>query len=69
VMATPVPELVEELSARIIVLQGGQVVACDTADGLRARAGVSGPLAEVLERLIHPQTADNIRQYFEGLSE
>ena len=69
VMATPVPELVEELSDRIVVLQEGEVLAYDTADGLRARAGASGPLADVLERLIHPQTLDNIRQYFEGFSE
>ena len=69
VMATPVPELVEELSDRIVVIQEGQVVAYETADGLRARANTSGPLAEVLERLIHPQTLDNIQHYFEGFSE
>ena len=69
VMATPVPELVEELSDRIVVIQGGQVVAYDTAEGLRAKANTSGPLAEVLERLIHPQTLDNIQQYFQDFSE
>jgi len=69
VMATPVPELVEELSDRIVVLQQGQVVAYDSPDGLREQTNSSGPLAEVLERLIHPHTLDNIQQYFEGFSE
>ena len=67
VMATPVPELVEELSQRIVVLREGQVAAFETTDGLRRLTGCAGPLADVLERLFHPQTADNIRQYFEGL--
>jgi ABC-type multidrug transport system ATPase subunit len=69
VMATPVPELVEELSDRIVVIKEGQVLAYDTIEGLRARADCSGPLGEVLERLIHPHTLDNIQQYFEGFSE
>jgi ABC-2 type transport system ATP-binding protein len=66
VMATPVAELVEELAERIVILRDGQIVACDTADGLRRQTGCSGPLAEVLERLFHPQTADNLAHYFEG---
>ncbi len=65
-MSTPVAELVEELAHRIVVLRDGQVAAFDTADGLRRQTGCSGSVAEVLERLIHPQTADNLRQYFEG---
>jgi len=66
VMTTPVPELVEELAHRICILRDGQIIACDTADGLRGQTGCSGPLSEVLERLIHPQTLDNIEQYFQG---
>jgi ABC-type multidrug transport system ATPase subunit len=66
VMATPVPELVEELAQRIVVLHDGRVAALETLDGLRQSTGCAGPLAEVLERLIHPETTDNIRQYFEG---
>jgi ABC-2 type transport system ATP-binding protein len=69
VMTTPVPELVEELAHRIVLLRDGQVLAHDTAEGLRRRAGCAGPLAEVLERLIHPQTIDNIDHYFQGLPE
>jgi ABC-type multidrug transport system ATPase subunit len=66
VMSTPVAELVEELARRIVILRDGQVAAFDTADGLRRQTGCSGTVAEVLERLVHPQTADNLRQYFEG---
>lgn len=66
VMATPVPELVEELAHRIGVIAEGRVIAYDTAEGLRRQTEVSGPLAEVLERLIHPQTLDNLQRYFGG---
>lgn len=66
VMTTPVPELVEELADRIVIIREGRVVAFDSADGLRRTTESSGPLAEVLERMIHPETLDNIRTYFEG---
>ncbi len=65
-MATPVPELVESVAHRIAVIRNGEVVAYDTADGLRRMTGCSGSLQEVLERLIHPQTLENIEHYFEG---
>jgi ABC-2 type transport system ATP-binding protein len=66
VFSSPVAELVEELARHIVVLRDGQVAAYDTADGLRRQTGCSGPLAEVLEKLIHPHSEDNLRQYFEG---
>jgi ABC-2 type transport system ATP-binding protein len=66
VLSTPVAELVEELAQRIVVLRDGQVAAFDTADGLRRQADCSGPLAEVLEKFLHPQSEDNLQQYFEG---
>jgi ABC-type multidrug transport system ATPase subunit len=66
VMSTPVAELVEELAQQIVVLRDGQVAAFDTPDGLRRQTGCSGSMAEVLEQLVHPQTADNLRQYFAG---
>jgi ABC-2 type transport system ATP-binding protein len=66
VMSTPVAELVEELAQRIVVLGEGQVIAFDTAEGLRRQTGCFGSMAEVLERLVHPQTVDNLRHYFEG---
>lgn len=65
VMTTPVPEVVEELSHRIVVMRNGQVAAFDTAEGLRRMAQCSGPLAEALERLLHPETLDNVARYFD----
>ena len=64
VMATPVPELVEEVADRVAVIGGGRIVACDTVDGLRRATGVDGRLDEVYERLVSPDTADKIDRYF-----
>lgn len=63
-LATPVPELVEELAERVAVMRAGQIIACDTIDNLRRIAGTSGPLSEVYERLTSPQTLDRIERYF-----
>ncbi len=68
VMTTPVPELVEELADRIAVLRDGQVAAYDTVEGLRRRVQSSGPLAEVLERLLHPETLDHVKEYFRAMA-
>lgn len=65
VMTTPVPELVEELADRIAIIQDGELAALDTADGLRRLSGVSGSLAEVLQRMLHPNTVENIERYFQ----
>ena len=64
VMATPVPELVEELADRIAVVRQGQIVAFDDMAGLRRTSGCRGPLAEVYEKLYSPQTARNVENYF-----
>ncbi len=66
VMTTPVPEIVEELADRVAILRDGQIVAFDTPDGLRRQAQSAGPLAEALERILHPETMDKVRKYFEG---
>jgi ABC-type multidrug transport system ATPase subunit len=63
VLTTPVPELVEELADRIVVLHDGELLAFDRAEGLRQRTGCSGPLAQVLERLIFPQAIESIEEY------
>jgi ABC-type multidrug transport system ATPase subunit len=67
VMTTPVPELVEGLADRIAIIQDGRLAAFDAADGLRHLAGVSGSLAEVLERMLHPDTVQNIERYFANI--
>lgn len=65
VMTTPVPELVEEIADRIVILRDGEVLAYDTLDGLRRQTGCSGSLAEILERFVHPKTLDSIQHYFD----
>jgi ABC-type multidrug transport system ATPase subunit len=65
VMTTPVPELVEEMADRIVVLREGQVVAYDTADGLRRETGAIGPLGDVLGKLLHPKALEGVARYFE----
>jgi ABC-type multidrug transport system ATPase subunit len=42
VMATPVPDLVEDLADRIAVVRDGSLVAFDTIPGLRQASGVEG---------------------------
>ncbi len=65
-MATPVPEIVEELAHRIALIHHGELIAVDTVDGLRKHANVEGDLQEVLERLLNPQTLEHIDNYFSG---
>jgi ABC-2 type transport system ATP-binding protein len=63
VITTPVPELVEELADRIIVIREGELLAYDTPSGLRQQVQCNGPLTQVLERLIFPQAETNIDRY------
>ena len=69
VMSAPVPELVEELADRIVIVHHGRIAAFDTLDQLRKQAGCEGSLAEVYQRLVHPQSLDNIEAYFSGSGE
>lgn len=66
VMAVPVPELVEPIAHKIAIVAGGEIIAYDTAQGLRQKTGCSGNLSEVLEKLIHPEVFRNIEEYLEG---
>jgi ABC-2 type transport system ATP-binding protein len=65
VMSTPIPDLVEELADRVAVLREGRIAAVDTLPGLREQTGCNGSLSEVLGRLTHPQTLENLERYFE----
>ncbi len=49
-MASQIPELVEQLAHQILVLAGTRIAAYDTLDGLRAKTGCPGPLPEVFEK-------------------
>jgi ABC-2 type transport system ATP-binding protein len=66
VLTSPVPEIVEEIADRIIVLREGQVIAFDTLEGLRRLSGQNGSLGAILERLLYPETVRKLADYFEG---
>lgn len=65
VMTTPVPELLEELADSIVVLRQGEIVAYDSPNGLRRLCQCTGPLDEVIARMIHPRTMENLAEYFQ----
>jgi ABC-type multidrug transport system ATPase subunit len=64
VLTSPVPEIVEEIAHRIIILREGEIAAADTLDGLRRLTGVSGSLGAILEKLLYPETAQKVEDYF-----
>lgn len=63
-MASQIAETVEPLAHRIAVLEGSRLKAYDTLDALRAQTDCSGSLPEVFAKLVHPQTDDQIENYF-----
>jgi ABC-type multidrug transport system ATPase subunit len=66
VLTSPVPEIVEEIADRIIILRDGEVIAFDTLDGLRRLTGQEGSLGAILERLLYPETVRKLADYFGG---
>jgi ABC-type multidrug transport system ATPase subunit len=64
IMASQIPEIVEDIAEMIAVLSGTRLVACDDLAGLRKQTGCKGPLPEVFERLVHPETLEHIENYF-----
>ena len=64
VLTSPVPELVEEIATRIMVLEDGEILAFDTLDGLQRSTGHRGRLNEVLQKLIFPDTSRKLDDYF-----
>jgi len=69
VLTSPVPELVETIADRIVILHKGEVRAFDTLEGLRRLTDCRGPLGEVLERLIFPETMRHLEHYMQGYTE
>jgi ABC-type multidrug transport system ATPase subunit len=66
VMATPVPEIVDELADRIAIIRNGTIAAFDSPAGLRQMTNCQGSLQAVLERLIAPETLEAVEQYIAG---
>ena len=67
-LTSPVPELVEEIADRVVVLKDGAILAFDTIDGLRRQSG-AGHLGPDLEKLIYPETMCNLDHYFEDYAD
>ncbi len=65
VLTSPVPELVEEIASRVLILHQGEILAFDTLDGLQRMTGCRGSLGDVLERLIFPDTTRKLDAYFQ----
>lgn len=63
-MASQIAEMIEPLATRIAILEGTQLKAYDTLEGLRQQTGCAGALPEVFEKLVHPQTLEQIENYF-----
>ncbi len=65
VMAVPVPELVEPLADKVVIIAHGEIIAFDSPEGIIRQAGGNISMAEALEKLVHPDQTDNISQYLE----
>lgn len=63
VMAVPVPELVEPIAHKIAIVANGEIVAYDSAQGLRRQTSCDGPLPEVLEKFLHPNIVEDLDNY------
>ena len=67
VMATPIPEIVEDMAHRVVILSDGEIVGLDTVENLKAKADNAASLEESLERLLNPHTLEYIDEYFEEM--
>ena len=65
VLTSPVPEIVEEIADRIVILKNGEILAFDSLQGLRRTTGLGGSLGEILERLLYPETTQKLQHYFD----
>ena len=67
VLTSPVPEIVEEIADRIVILKEGEIAAFDSLDGLRQLTNCFGSLADILEQLMFPETMEKLQDYFKEL--
>jgi len=65
VLTSPVPELIEEVANRVVVLKDGRVLVFETVEGIKRLTGGRGSLSDALERLIFPETIDKLDRYFQ----
>ena len=67
VLTSPVPEIVEEIADRIVILRDGEIAAFDTLDGLRRSTDSTGSLAQILEKMMFPETTQKLQEYFKEM--
>ena len=63
VLTSAIPDLVEELADRILVLRNGEIIAFGTASAICELANGDGQLSVALERIVFPELADKIDRY------
>ena len=67
VMTTPVPELIEGLADRVLILRDGRIAAFDAPAALRERAQGAANLGQALEHLSGGATLEHVETYFREL--
>ena len=65
-LATPVPELVDEIADRVAVLRDGQIVAFDTPQGLAQHGPAGQALEQTLQHLLNPESSRRLDEYLQG---
>jgi ABC-2 type transport system ATP-binding protein len=65
VFTSPVPELVQDVATRIIVLHDGEILAFETLDGLQRLTGHRGNLDEVLQHFVFPDATRKLESYLQ----
>jgi ABC-2 type transport system ATP-binding protein len=63
VLTSPVPDLVQDVATRFIVLHDGEILAFDTLDGLQRTTGHRGNLDQVLQDLVFPDATRKLDAY------
>ncbi|MGJ8638225.1 MAG: ABC transporter ATP-binding protein [Opitutaceae bacterium] len=69
IIASQIPEIVEALSHRLVILEHGKVKSFGTIEQLQAETNCTGNLEMVLEKLLNPETESMIDNYFNFNSE
>lgn len=64
-MAVPVPELVDGLADRIAIIKDGEIISCDTSEAFKQQTK-SNTLAEALEAILQPDSAQKLKRFLDG---
>lgn len=67
-MAVPVPELVEEIADTVSIIVKGKISCTGTLSELKKTYEIDGSLAELLEKVINPESKNILENYLESLN-